>query len=267
MNIDLNSIIGSKKNIGADNPDIPSAFDLNNGLLHGVNCTKCNNTGRILENRSGMLYAIECECMNVRRGLLHLRRSGLQDMVKYNTFESFKTPNAATANIKKSAMAYVNINNGAWFFVRGSRGSGKTHICTAIAKDIMEKGRSLKYVLWRDLVQQLKAVINEIEYRDIMDSLRKADVLYIDDFLKGSISDSDVNRAYEIINARYNLKSKKTIISSERSLEEIDALDSAISDRIRERCGGFIFALDGINWRRQCNPKPVSGPAPYMVSR
>lgn len=263
MNIDLGSIIGSLKNIGAESPDVFGSYDLNNGVLHGVNCTKCNNTGRILENRNGMLFAIECECMNVRRGMLHLRRSGLQDMVKYNTFESFKTPNAATQNIKRCAMAYAGLNNGAWFFVRGSRGSGKTHICTAIAKDIMEKGKSLKYVLWRDLVQQLKSVINEVEYRDIMDELRKADVLYIDDFLKGSISESDINRAYEIVNARYNLKTKKTIISSERSLEEIDALDSAISDRIRERSRGFIFALDGINWRRQCN---ASGMAPSTVS-
>lgn len=267
MNIDINSIISRTKNIGAESPDDFGTFNLNNGVLHGVNCKLCNNTGRTLETRDGMLYARECDCMNLRRGLMYLRKSGLEDMIKHNTFDTFKTPNAATTNIKASAKAYAALKDGTWFFVRGTRGSGKTHICTAIAKEILESGNSLKYVLWRDLTQKLKSVINEPEYREVMDSLIKADVLYIDDFLKGSVSEPDINRAYEVINARYNLKKKKTIISSERSLEEIDGMDSAISDRIRERCRGFCFTLDSINWRRQCYPKTTSGTAHSMVSR
>lgn len=266
MNIDLDSIIGSKKNIGAESPDIFESFSLNNGVLHGVNCTKCNNTGRTLENRNGILYTVECECMNVRRGLFYLRKSGLQDMVKHYTFDNFITPNAETARIKRAATGFVSLTDGRWFFIRGSRGSGKTHICTAIAERLMYSGKSLKYVLWRDLTQQLKAAINEPEYQTLMQDIKRPDVLYIDDFLKGSISSADVDRAYEVINARYNLKKKKTIISSERSLEEIDALDSAISDRIRERAKDFMFDINSINWRKQCYTKTVSGTAPSMVS-
>lgn len=267
MNIDLDQIIGSRKDVGANSPDVFEVYSLNNGVLHGVNCTKCNNTGRTVENRNGILYTIECECMNVRRALFYLRKSGLQDTVKHYTFDNFKTPNSTTIVVKKRAEQFAAEKGGSWFFINGERGSGKTHICTAIAGKLMESGKSLKYVLWRELAQELKASINETEYQEIMKQLKNVDVLYIDDFLKGSVSDSDINRAYEVINARYNLKTKKTLISSERSLEQIDSYDSAISDRIRERAENFIFNLNGINWRRKCYTNTAYGTAPSLANR
>lgn len=263
MLIDVKQIIGS----GVSDPEVYKDCDLNNSILHGVNCTRCNNTGHIVSMRDGHLYSAECICMEMRRSLLYMRRSGLEDMVKHYTFDNFKTPNAELAGIKAAGYTYVSLEDGRWFFVKGARGSGKTHICTAIAKEILEKGKSLKYVLWRDLTQQLKSAINDPYYQALMDDIRKVDVLYIDDFLKGTVTEPDVNRAYEVINARYNFRKKKTIISTERSLEEIDRMDSAISDRIRERSRGYCFSLNEINWRKPCYSKTASGMAPSTVAR
>ena len=54
-----------------------------------------------------------------------------------------------------------------------------------------------------------------------MDKLKKVKVLYIDDFFKGGITDADFRLAFEIINARYNDKGLRTIISSEVKIKDL----------------------------------------------
>jgi hypothetical protein len=94
-------------------------------------------------------------------------------------------------------------------------------------------------------------------------ALKNADVLYIDDLFKNGKDDfgtvkqptpADINAAFEIINYRYNNPGKITIISSERTLIEMNAIDEAIAGRIAEKskAGGYCINLakDGKkNWR------------------
>lgn len=73
-------------------------------------------------------------------------------------------------------------------------------------------------------------------------------VLYIDDFLKGSVSEADLNLAYQLLNARYNA-ARRTIISSELSIGEIAGYDEAIAGRIFERFEGYSFKTAKVNRR------------------
>lgn len=198
---------------------------------------------------NGNLFVRECECMNVRRYMKRARSSGLEDVIRKYTFKGYETPNEETRYIKSKALDYIDQGRGMWFFISGTPGSGKTHICTAICSALIKKGAIVKYVLWRDLAQQLKSQINEAEYQQSIEELRKPDVLYIDDFFRGSVTEADINRAYEVINARYNLHHKRTIISTNLKLEQITNYDKATGDRIRERSRGYRFHIDNINWR------------------
>jgi ATP-binding cassette subfamily B protein len=74
-------------------------------------------------------------------------------------------------------------------------------------------------------------------------------VLHIDDFLKGSVSEADLRLAFDLLNARYNRPSLRSVISSERSLSEILALDEAIGGRICERAAGFLVKAPAENYR------------------
>ena len=79
-------------------------------------------------------------------------------------------------------------------------------------------------------------------------------VLYIDDMYKTGKGQQptvgDVNLAFEIINARYNDTGKVTIISSERTVEEMLDIDEAVGSRIYERSKGNYLNLYGReNWR------------------
>lgn len=193
----------------------------------------------------------ECECAVKRRNALRIKRSGLADVMNRYTFEAYKTPDKQTAAIKAAALRYVAESRGEWFVIVGRPGSGKTHICTAIVGKLIEGGKNCKYMLWRDEVRELKALVNDNPaYRERMNLLKNVDVLYIDDFFKGrAVSDGDLNVAFELLNARYNAR-KRTIISGERTIGAIMDIDEAIGSRIYERSkNGYCFETSPENWR------------------
>ena len=129
---------------------------------------------------------------------------------------------------------------GQWLFVGGQVGCGKTHICTAAVNKLLEKNIGCRYMAWRDESVQLKAIVNEQqEYHERLMELCKAPILYIDDFFKTQKgqrpTQADVNLAFQIINYRYQDRTKATIISSELSTMEIMSIDEAVGSRIHER--------------------------------
>lgn len=106
-------------------------------------------------------------------------------------------------------------------------------------------------MLWRDVSVRAKAVVNDEEYGRIVDPLKRVKVLYIDDLFKGGApKEADIKLAFEILNYRYADQKLLTVISSERTIEELLDIDEAVGSRIYERSRGYYLPLDGMkNWR------------------
>ncbi len=104
----------------------------------------------------------------------------------------------------------------------------------------MKRGRSVKYIGWRELVAEWNSLLNSEEGQIYVDQIKKAPVLYIDDLLKGSVSEGDKNKLFELVNYRYN-NHLPTIFSTEIYLAELVELDEAIASRIKYRCGDYII--------------------------
>ena len=152
---------------------------------------------------------------------------------------------------------YLVLRRNGRIFITGN--SGKTHLCTAICREELLRGRQVVYMMWRDDAPRLKTAVNREDYPAMVDQYKKAPVLYIDDLFKtGRNGDAkvmptsaDVNLAYEIINFRYVGK-LPTIISSEFLLKELVDIDEALTGRIAQMAGGnsFNIKLDrGKNYR------------------
>lgn len=224
------------------------------GLMSLFHCDICNDTGYIVKKTgTGIdIIAEECGCMNKRRSIRSLRESELEELVSLYTFRSYQTPDDHTTGIKALAAKYCKAAP-AWFYISGRPGSGKTHICTAICGRFIAEGRRVFYMRWTDkanAIKSAKAMKNPPpEYLNELEFLKTVPVLYIDDFLKGKASQADINLAFEILNARYNQPSKRTVISSERSLREIISIDQATGSRIYQRAKGYIMTAPARNWR------------------
>lgn len=222
-------------------------------LQDGYDCRDCKNKGWI----SNYFYCDcnywttalhPCACIPIRKSKREKKQSGLNASGRY-TFDNYQTKDQWQEDIKASAMAFMaDLERGAWFFIGGQSGAGKTHICTAIAETCIDLGRRAKYMVWSEEIKRIKGLIaNEPEkYQAAMRELCSVPVLLIDDLFKGGRgedgkfrppTEADIKAAFEILNARYNNPQSITIISSERMLSEICDLDNAIGGRIAERAG------------------------------
>ena len=132
----------------------------------------------------------------------------------------------------------------------GIPGSGKSHLCTALAVEFINRGSDVYYMRWREESVRLKKAISEDSdaYEERMSKLKQAEVLYIDDFLKGSVSDADIKLAFELLDYRYGQKNSRTILSTEYPMPALRKIDDAIARRIFERAKGYCCASPDRNY-------------------
>ena len=234
-------------------------YNKQEGSLHledGYNSDKCKNKGFVaIPIKTDFGYWTEamkpCECQTARRNLAHLKNSGLENIVKKYTFANYKIDQAWQSNIKNKALSFIKKENGGWFFIGGSSGAGKTHICTAICSHYLDQGQEVRYMMWREDIERLKANKMDAEvYAEMMDKFKNVPVLYIDDLFKTGKADTlqkptpaDINTAFELLNYRYNKPDLITIISSESQIADLINIDEAIAGRIKERCGDYLINI------------------------
>lgn len=205
------------------------------------NCPKCKNKELIaVLDDDGMFSTEPCSCKAIRQSIKRAEKSGLKKLLDLKTLNNFSTTEKWQEGIKMKATEYTKQDNGRWFYIGGQKGSGKSHLCTAMVGEFIEQGKDALYMLWRDKVVELKANVNNFdEYDKLMQEYKNVKVLYIDDFYKtdseNKPTQADKNIAFELLNFRYNNPDSITIISSELQIRDLLAIDEAVGSRIYER--------------------------------
>ena len=213
------------------------------GTLKDYDCPVCRNKGRILHiTDDGVEYYQECSCMPKRRSIRYARQSGLGDLLKKN-LEEYETPEDWQKQMSVLVRQYISVGGEHWLCICGQSGCGKTHLCSAAANAFLHRGKQTVYMVWNTAVKELKQLAADSEYQRLFNRYADAEVLYIDDLFKGTVTDADYKIAFELINYRYNRPELVTIVSSEMLLTEIAQKDAAIAGRIKERCGHYVLQI------------------------
>ena len=229
------------------------AYNSLNGSLGYIDCPECRNKGFIaVINDDGQEVMRECNCMRTRRLYHNLEHSGLQGVHERYKLENYTTAEQWQKDILIKATRYIKdikSGNKYWMYAGGQRGSGKSHICTAVSCRLIAYGKRVLFKMWQDVVSEYRAkTYKDDERRNFTDEIFGCDVLYIDDFLKcRSRNDIDYNYdlAFQVLNARYNAR-KITIISSELTIKELSKEDSSLSGRIVEMAnkGEYVLSIE-----------------------
>ena len=226
-------------------------YNASRGKLTGYDCPKCLNRGDTMlvyrDEAMGMVYEryVPCSCMTARRTLARMEKSGLGPLMARCRFDNFDAAQPWQRDLLDAARRYAQDDTGAWLFMGGAVGSGKTHLCTAVCRTLIEQ-LPLVYAVWPEEAPLLaRGVDRELRERH-MRRLMDAPLLYLDDFLKTTAghepTQAELNAAFELINHRY-LANRRTIISSEHLSRELAALDKAIGGRIAEKARGYVLNI------------------------
>ena len=222
-------------------------------------CSECRDSGFVIRtDENGYEIAYQCSCRAIRQAKDMMGRSGISAEFQKKTFDNFITKNSPQlSNAKTKATNYVknfeqtehDRYNSIMFC--GQVGAGKTHLGTAICGELMNSGVAVIYMAYRNAVTRLKQnIIDEQSYNRELNQYTSARVLYIDDLLKGRLTETDINIMYEIVNYRY-MNNMPIIISTEKTPNDILVFDEAIGNRLIEMSRGNIIHLQGkeLNYR------------------
>lgn len=223
----------------------------------GYNCPICLNRGdlcRAVKNARGNWFPHHspCKCMEIRNNIRRMKRSGLGDVIREKTFEKYEATEPWQNAIKDKAMEYAKNPEG-WFALLGQSGAGKTHLCTAVCREFLLAGRQVLYMRWTDDIVKLQGFEKKDpgQRMEMMDRLKEADVLYIDDLFKPYEKDGvkqmpsnwDKRITFELINYRGDRPDQLTIISSEWTQDGLVEIDEATGGRIFEKAGEFAISI------------------------
>ncbi len=203
-------------------------------------CPHCSDTGYV-----GITI---CECF--RKELLKesLAASGLYHLIETQTFDTFDLSYYAAAdrtvmeqNVAALRAFADNFDPARCenFLFYGGTGLGKTHLSSALAKVVIEKGAYVVYetsiTLFGDYEARRFGSNSYFEESDAdVDRYLDCDLLIIDDLGCEMTNQFTVSCLYNIINTRM-LKRKSTVISTNLSQNE---LRKRYSDRIISRIFG-----------------------------
>ncbi len=213
-------------------------------------CEKCSDTGYV-----GIKM---CDCLKKALIQQSYRSSGIGKYLEKQTFDNFdltlyqfgkirENMSRILSRAKAFASEFSDSSAESLLFVGGT-GLGKTHISSAIAKCVIEKGYSVSY----DSAQNIISAFERERFgRDDKQDSQKylnADLLIIDDLGAEIQSKSSVSYFYTLINTRL-ISSKPTIISTNLTPKELTA---QYEERIVSRLFGeySVFLFEGEDIRK-----------------
>jgi DNA replication protein DnaC len=205
-------------------------------------CKKCFDEGYAIDwanNYNLTEVAWVCECGALQRIKAEEHRDQVRDRAM-DTFQEIKPHHNTMLQVAKK---FLNQENQKWIYVGGAVGSGKTHLCEVLVKELFEKTKlTTRTEKWRDLAKRIKSdPTSEV----LMLELKAVPILYIDDLFKSGgdkVTEADVNIAYDIIEGRMNFGGY-TIINSEYTIQSLKEIDKSVTSRIVEKAGDFIINI------------------------
>lgn len=228
-------------------------------------CPLCSDTGYNKENK-------RCSCLSTELTNKALEEANLTRHMAGQTFENFnlsyysnEIKNAAgtgarenAAIILRQAKKFVEdfdtCETNLLFY--GSSGLGKTFLSSAIASELLKKGKDVLYISATSLFPALENIhFGRIDDKGvyIAEKALSADLLILDDLGAEFITQFTASELFRIINQRI-LTGKKMLFSTNLSLQEIT---KSYSERIVSRIIGnfesFRFFGEDIRQKKKYN--------------
>ena len=179
-------------------------------------------------------------------------QSNVRDVIRMENFDTFDlrlfsdevvqgegiSPKENAKRNLKMAMAFAEDFTGENLLLYGGAGRGKTFMCNCIAKDVLERGKTVLYLTAGQLFRQLEEMRfhrdeeEEVKYWD--NELLEADLLIIDDLGTEFATMFTASELFRIVNDR-KLRKKPVVISTNLDYR---ALMDQYSDRVMSRLIG-----------------------------
>ncbi len=207
-------------------------------------CSKCFDKGVVyFLNAVGCEAVRDCVCVKSKKIYKEYKNVGFFDWLETKSLDRFIVSEDWQMRILKSATGFSSDPKG-WFFVGGSQGAGKTHICAGITHRLLENLFEVKYVT-NNMVQDFKDYRGSVIYDRKIRALRKFDILVFDDLLGTDMGPPEYLDVKTIEDIFYSLEQKTVVINSKWNFEDLNRISKKISAKIFGKSSGQRFIIEG----------------------
>ncbi len=211
-------------------------------------CPLCEDTG-FVQNGERL-----CTCMKRALILAGYESSGIGELLHTQTFDSFSLGFAKTAEERallsqnlESARSYAenfSSEKAHNLLLFGATGLGKTHLSTAIAKTVIDRGFDVYYDTAQNIFADFEAerfdrAYNQGDDARATDKYFDCDLLIIDDLGTEMTNQFTVSCLYNLLNTRLN-RAKSTVLNT--NLTHADIL-RRYGERISSRLLGEYYQM------------------------
>ena len=205
-------------------------------------CDACRDTGYVGVNM--------CECMKRALSGAGYVSAGISALISRQSFDNFSLDYYSGADrqkmeyalscVKSFAESFSHGTSDSFLFLGGT-GLGKTHLSTAAAKTIIDRGYDVVYETAQNIFADFETERFHSDRESARDTSRyfECDLLIIDDLGTEVSNNFTVSCLYNVINTRQN-EQKPMMISTNLDAAE---LRRRYSDRITSRLLGEFFLL------------------------
>ncbi len=216
-----------------------------------IKCHKCNNQGWILfTDEMGFSMAKPCDC---ETGIaMALKRIGIPNKYLKCTFENFKVNVPKALGLKKAKTLLYDFvelelfksDKKQSFLIKGTVGSGKTHLCCAVARALVQKGfYDIVFIDFKEILDEIKATFSysaEYSEADVLYPVLNTSLLIIDDLGSERNTEWTEDVFARILNYRYNRDLPVVITTNffDRQMPGVpvqETLEERIGRRMRSR--------------------------------
>jgi DNA replication protein DnaC len=99
----------------------------------------------------------------------------------WTNFEFDHVPGLNAAAIMEFAQTTTWLDSASNILIFGPSGTGKTHVCSALGRSVVELGKRVKFISASALAQQLQLAKLQLELQALLSKLDRYDLLIIDD--------------------------------------------------------------------------------------
>lgn len=216
-------------------------------------CQICSDTGSVNMK--------VCSCLKKLLITENIKSSGIGSLIEKQSFENFdierykdepelyehmkRNVSLARGFAKSFGNPYGNL------LIMGKTGVGKTHISTAVAKEVIEQGYNVIYDSSQNIVSDFENDRFKSGYGPYEPKAEKyleCDLLIIDDLGTEFVNQFTISCLYNLINTRQN-RALPTVVSTNLTIEElINKYEGRISSRLLG-AGVTVLMFDGDDYR------------------
>lgn len=143
-----------------------------------------------------------------------------------------------------------------WLVFQGVTGCGKTHLAASIVNYRYDHKQPATFVVVPEILNRLKATFSsnsDETYIRILDQIKRAPLLVLDDFSLSSPSPWENEVLYQMINSRYNSKLPTIVTMSHR----YDEIDRRIASRLADTRVSNTYLIKAPDFRFKTEIKPA----------